>query len=134
METALFKAKLESDNGWITGTVIVSTVAGKKHYHIQQEYTAGRLYCNAVKPETLCQFTGETAKWFNEGIDPRIWGGDVLQSEHAFIKNRIHKWKVVYKEAAFFAVRIDDTRDEQLLFKFLSDRVYTKIGNIHESN
>jgi len=82
-----------------------------------------------INPETLCQFTGLTAEWFNEGIDPKIWSGDIFEIESV---SGSHKFKVSYERAACRVQRLGNEEIEYLLCDFLSDRVYTKIGNIHD--
>ena len=139
MKTALFKGQRMDGKGGAIGCHVFSLEDGNlivetKHSSgNQEEPPCDYQECHRINPETLCQFTGLTAEWFNQGVDPRIWSGDLFEVDTLSGVAQF-KVKVVYKGAAFFAVRIGDTRDEQLLFKFLSDRVYTKIGNIHEAN
>jgi len=42
--------------------------------------------------------------------------------------------KVVYKNAAFYVVRVDDKGMEELLFNFINNNVYTKIDNVHKKD
>lgn len=128
MELTLYKAHRADGKGEVEGDLITNPstnisdcillINGKPSPFIE------------IKPETLSIYTGLNAEWFNEGVDPRIWSGDLFEIEHSYSENT--QLKVIYKNAAFYVQRLDDQEIEKLLFDFISDNVYKKIGSIHD--
>lgn len=123
MELTLYKAHRADGKGWVEGMPTFDF----KHIFANDQTNSPDDY--EIKPETLSIYTGLDAEWFNEGIDPRIWSGDLFDAET--ILGNFKKWQVVYKQAAFWAERMDNG-ETHLLSDFLSNYSYTKIGSIHD--
>jgi hypothetical protein len=134
METALrlCKAHREDGKGEIEGDLVHEALSATSHI-ISLGIQKPRCYAVEIKPETLSIYTGLTAEWVAEGIDPRIWSGDLFEAENRYWEGHIDKWKVIYKNAAFYVQRLDNEEIEELLFDLISDNVYTKIGSIHQT-
>lgn len=127
-----YKAKRSDGKGWVEGYLTPMYNAGYKGECDRVCIHSGILSVFEVIPETICQFTGETATTALEGIDPKIWNGDIFEFETLFRTTR--RLKVVYKNAAFYAVMIDDEEIGYLLSDFLDDTVNCKVGNIYDEN
>jgi hypothetical protein len=126
-----YKAKRADEKGWVEGSLIMVGKHDDQYPTILQKKMSGVGYDRfEVIPETVCQFTGETATSSLDGIDPKIWNGDIFEFETIFRTTR--RLKVVYKKAAFYAVMIDDEEISYLLSDFLDDTVNCKVGNIYD--
>ena len=117
MRNIIFRGKRLDNGEWETGSLIISMVCGIKHYHIQREGTAGYLYCFAVDPDTVGQYTG-----LKDRYGDRIWEGDLVE----------HGDEV---SAVFF-----DTENSCFDFKTSNDPFaaqfscdYEILGNIHDN-
>lgn len=77
----LFRAKRKDNGEWIYGSLIISKVAGRKHYHIQEEDTAGPRYCFEVIFESIGQFIGAVDKH-----NKKIFEDDILMPNWCFRK------------------------------------------------
>lgn len=115
MRPIIFRGKRLDNGEWETGSLIISMVCGIKQYHIQREGTAGYLYCFAVNPATVGQYTG-----LKDRAGEMIWEGDIL-SDGAFT------YEVRYEGTGFVTI-LDghvytmDTRPTKIV-----------IGNIHDN-
>lgn len=117
MRPIIFRGKRLDNGEWETGSLIISMVCGIKQYHIQREGTAGYLYCFAVDPDTVGQYTG-----LKDRYGDRIWEGDLVE----------HGDEV---SAVFF-----DTENSCFDFKTSNDPFaaqfscdYEILGNIHDN-
>ena len=128
MELTLYKAKTVNEDDWIESMTISKGTTKRKSRDLFMETNENRW--KGIKPETLSIYTGLNAEWFSEGLDPRIWSGDVFEVNHSY--KDMTQYKVVYKNAAFYVMRVDDEEIEKLLFNFIDNNVYTKIGSIHD--
>lgn len=119
----LFKAKRTDGDGWIHGmpTHDLKYIFNSDQTNSPDDYE--------INPSTLCMDSGLTAEWVADGIDPKIWSGDVLETESIWHRGELRKWEVIYKNGAFW---VDNGEELELLFNFISDNVYTKIGSIHD--
>jgi hypothetical protein len=128
-----YKAKRADGKGWVDGSLIMMGKHDDQYPTILQKKMSGVGYDRfEVIPSTICQHTDETATTSLKGIDPKIWSGDIFEFGTIFRTTR--RLKVVYKNAAFYVVRMDDEEISYLLSDFLSDSVYCKVGNIYDEN
>lgn len=86
MRDIIFRGKRLDNGEWETGSLIISMVCGIKQYHIQREGTAGYLYCFAVDPDTVGQYTG-----LQDKNGKKIFEGDIFKEDYSGIVRSVFR-------------------------------------------
>lgn len=126
----LFKAIRRDNRELVFGSLIISTVASEKYYHVQEEGTVGFNYCFPVIPETIGQFINRLDKHGNKIFHKDRMKGVFLDKSTSKAKKKELEFTVDFDPMIGFFIDCENY-GEFRFFPHMEDCEI--IGNIHDN-